>query len=66
MKIILLKKVKNLGNLGELVNVKSGYARNYLLPSEQAILATKKNIDIIENKKIELQMQLSEKLKKCI
>jgi len=63
MKIILLKKVKNLGNLGELVTVKPGYARNYLLPSETAMLATKKNIDIVENRKIELQMQLSEKIK---
>ena len=63
MKVILLKKVKNLGNLGELITVKSGYARNYLLPKEKAILATKKNINIVETKKMEMQLKLSEKIK---
>ena len=44
MKIILLQSVRGLGNPGELVNVKSGYARNYLIPNDMAIYATKGNI----------------------
>jgi large subunit ribosomal protein L9 len=63
MKIILLTKIKNLGNFSELVTVKSGYARNYLFPNEKAMLANKQNIDIVETKKMALQIKLSEKLK---
>ena len=44
MKIILLQSVRGLGDPGELVNVKSGYARNYLIPNDLAIYATKGNI----------------------
>ena len=44
MQIILLDKVANLGSLGDQVNVKSGYARNYLIPQGKAVSATKKNI----------------------
>ena len=44
MKIILLQSVRGLGNPGEIVNVKSGYARNYLIPNDKAIYATKGNI----------------------
>jgi large subunit ribosomal protein L9 len=62
MQVILLAKVKKLGNLGELVNVKSGYARNYLLPKGKAILATKKNIEIVESQKIELREKIASKL----
>ncbi|EEG87206.1 ribosomal protein L9 domain protein [Proteus penneri ATCC 35198] len=42
MQIILLDKVANLGSLGDQVNVKSGYARNYLIPQGKAVSATKK------------------------
>lgn len=45
MQIILLDKVANLGSLGDQVNVKSGYARNYLIPQGKAVSATKKNIE---------------------
>tara|TARA_B110000014_G_scaffold248391_1_gene222724 strand:+ start:1539 stop:1988 length:450 start_codon:yes stop_codon:yes gene_type:complete len=48
MKIILLKSVRGLGDPGEIVNVKSGYARNYLIPSDLAIYATKANISQTE------------------
>ncbi|WP_343192139.1 50S ribosomal protein L9 [Buchnera aphidicola] len=65
MKIILLTKVKNLGNLGELVYVHSGYARNFLIPKGQAVLATKVNIDIVESKKIELTKKIANKFKKA-
>ena len=44
MKIILLQSVRGLGDPGEIVNVKSGYARNYLIPNDKAIYATKGNI----------------------
>ena len=48
MKIILLQSVRGLGDPGELVNVKSGYARNYLIPNDMAIYATKGNISQAE------------------
>ena len=51
MNIILTEKVNNLGNLGDLVKVKPGYARNYLLPQGKAIRATKENIEIFEKER---------------
>ena len=50
MKIILLQSVRGLGNPGEIVNVKSGYARNYLIPNDLAIYATKGTIAQKEHK----------------
>ena len=44
MKIILLQSVRGLGDPGQIVNVKSGYARNYLIPNDMAIYATKSSI----------------------
>ena len=44
MKVILLKTNENLGDIGEIVNVKSGYARNFLIPNKIASIATKENI----------------------
>ena len=44
MKIILLQSVRGLGDPGQIVNVKSGYARNYLIPNDMAIYATKGNV----------------------
>jgi large subunit ribosomal protein L9 len=46
MNIILTEKVNNLGNLGDIVQVKPGYARNYLLPQGKAIRATKQNCSL--------------------
>lgn len=43
MEVILLEKVENLGNLGDVVNVRRGFARNYLLPKEKALQATESN-----------------------
>ena len=51
MNIILTEKVNNLGNLGDMVKVKPGYARNYLLPQGKAIRATKENIEIFEKER---------------
>lgn len=55
MEVILLEKVENLGNLGERVNVKSGYGRNFLLPSGKAAPATAENIEIFEKRRAELE-----------
>ncbi len=48
MKIILLKSYENLGKVGEIVNVKPGFARNYLIPNKIASLATEQNIKALE------------------
>ena len=50
MKIVLLESIRGLGDPGDIVNVKSGYARNYLIPQDMAIYATKNNIIQIENR----------------
>ena len=47
MEIILLDKIANLGGLGDKVNVKSGYARNFLFPQGKAVPATKVNLSLI-------------------
>ena len=51
MNILLLKKIKNLGDVGSEVSVKSGYARNFLLPQKHAVLPTKANLAVVEEKK---------------
>ena len=62
MELILLEKVHNLGNLGDTVNVKSGYGRNFLLPRGKAVPATRENKQKFEAEREELQRQASEKL----
>ena len=47
MQIILLENIKNLGNIGDVLNVKRGYARNYLIKFEKALSASKENIKIV-------------------
>lgn len=54
MKVILTEKITKLGNIGDTVEVKTGYARNYLLPNNKAIRFTKENIALFEAKKAEL------------
>lgn len=54
MNIILLEKVRNLGNLGDQVAVKSGYARNFLIPQRKAVFATTANIKKFEEQRAEL------------
>ncbi|MFP3013341.1 MAG: 50S ribosomal protein L9 [Arsenophonus sp. NC-QC1-MAG3] len=59
MQIILLDKVPNLGILGDKVDVKAGYARNYLVPNGKAVPATKKNIEFFEARRVELEAKLA-------
>ena len=62
MQIILLEKVANLGNLGEVVRVKDGYARNFLIPSGAARRATDKAVKEFEVKRAELEKAAAAKL----
>jgi len=62
MQIILLEKVVNVGDLGEVVKVKQGYARNYLIPQGKAKRATPENIKLLEEKRAELERVAGEKL----
>lgn len=55
MEVILLEKVRNLGNLGDKVNVKAGYGRNFLIPQNKAVFATPKNIELFEQRRVELE-----------
>lgn len=62
MQVILLDKVQNLGDLGEIVNVKSGYARNYLIPQKKASRATEENIKAFEAQKADLIAKAKESM----
>ena len=62
MQIILLEKVVNVGNLGDVVKVKHGFARNYLIPQGKAKRATPENIAALEAKRAELEAAAAEKL----
>ncbi len=62
MQIILLEKVGKLGNLGDVVNVKAGYARNFLIPTRQARRATESAIKEFEAKRAELEKAAAGKL----
>ena len=63
MEVILLEKVENLGNIGDQVNVKSGYGRNFLLPQGKATLATPENIAIFEARRAALEAKQAKKFK---
>ena len=65
MQIILLDKVENLGNLGEIVKVKDGYARNFLIPQGRARRATENNKKEFEAKRAELEKAAAAKLAEC-
>jgi len=60
MEVILLQKIENLGGLGDKVNVKSGYGRNYLVPTGRAVSATKENLEAFEARRAELEKQAAE------
>ncbi len=65
MQVILLESVENLGGIGDLVKVKPGYGRNYLLPQGKAALATPENIKAIEARRAELEKAEAEELAKA-
>jgi large subunit ribosomal protein L9 len=61
MQVILLEKIGRLGNLGDQVNVKSGYGRNYLIPYGKAVAATKNNIAEFEQRRADLEASAAAK-----
>ena len=63
MNVILLDKVANLGNIGDLVKVKPGYGRNFLIPQGKAALATARNMQEIEVRRAELEQAAAAELK---
>lgn len=62
MQIILLEKVQNLGDLGDKVNVKPGFGRNFLIPTGKAVPATATNVEAFEARRAELEKAAAEKL----
>lgn len=60
MQVILMEKIDNLGSLGEIVNVRAGYARNFLVPRRKAKIATKANIEAFEEIRAELEKVAAE------
>lgn len=62
MQVILLEKIDNVGGLGDLVDVKSGFARNFLLPQGKAEMATKDNIEAFQQRRDELEKQQADAL----
>jgi large subunit ribosomal protein L9 len=65
MQVILMEKVANLGNLGDVVKVKDGFARNFLIPQGKARRATQENLKQFEAKRAELEKAAGEQLKKA-
>ena len=65
MKIILLDKIQRLGEIGDIVDVNSGYARNFLIPQKKAAFASEKNVAEVESKKDELAAMSEDALTKA-
>ncbi len=63
MEVILLEKVGKLGSIGDKVNVKAGYGRNYLIPTNKAVFATADNLAAFEARRAELEAAAAEQLK---
>ena len=63
MKVILLENIKKVGTIGEIIEVKRGFARNYLIANDKALYASKDNIKQVEKIKVELNKKDSEKKK---
>ena len=64
MKVILLENLRKIGSIGDVINVKRGFARNYLISNKKALYASKENIKQVEKIKIELNKKDQEKKKK--
>ena len=65
MEIILLERIAKLGQMGDIVNVKDGFARNYLLPQKKALRANPQNVKIFESKKAKLEIDSLEQKKEA-
>tara|TARA_B100001540_G_scaffold66031_1_gene59388 strand:- start:667 stop:1110 length:444 start_codon:yes stop_codon:yes gene_type:complete len=65
MRVILTTNLKKLGKIGELVNVKDGYARNFLLPKKMALRENKKNLEYYEKIKEEIKINENNKLEQA-
>jgi len=65
MKVILLENVKRIGSIGEVIDVKRGFARNYLIANKKALYASKENIKEVEKIKTELSKKDNEKKKEA-
>ena len=65
MKVILLENVKRIGNIGEVIDVKRGFARNFLIANNKALYASKENIKEVEKIKTELSKKDNEKKKEA-
>ena len=63
MKVVLLENLRNLGNIGEIINVKRGFARNFLIPQRKALFASEKNIKDVDKIKSDLNKKDQEKKK---
>jgi large subunit ribosomal protein L9 len=57
MQVVLLERIERLGKMGDVVTVKPGYARNFLLPQNKALRATKANIEVFEKQRADLEAQ---------
>ena len=66
MDVILLERIRNLGALGDKVNVKSGYGRNFLVPEGKAVYATAANLEKFEKRRAELMKAEAEKNKQAL
>ena len=66
MKVILLENVKRVGSIGEVIDVKRGYARNFLIANKKALYASKENILEVEKIKTDLSKKDNEKKKEAI
>jgi large subunit ribosomal protein L9 len=65
MEVILLENIANLGKLGDTVNVKAGYGRNFLVPQAKAVAATSENVKIVESRKAELLKEAGDQLSRA-
>ena len=61
MKVVLLENLRNLGSIGEIISVKRGYARNFLIPQKKALFASEKNIKDVDKIKSDLNKKDQEK-----
>ena len=57
MEVVLLENIKNLGQIGDVVDVKRGHGRNFLIKYGKALKASKENIDLVNKKKFELNQK---------